>query len=86
MPAEADRRTSVDLGNVSFDPETWKVFKKQDHATNDGFQLQFTFKCSSAQLSSQAGTGVTWETCKSNLLSLCQQSASQNFVLQIKFF
>lgn len=37
MPAEADRRTSVDLANVRSDPETQKVLKKQDHATNDGF-------------------------------------------------
>lgn len=37
MPAEDDRRTSVDLANVRSDPETRKVLKKQDHATNDGF-------------------------------------------------
>lgn len=37
MPAQADRRTSVDLANVRSDPETRKAFKKQDHATNDGF-------------------------------------------------
>lgn len=37
MPAEADRRTSVDLANVRSDPETWKVLKKQVHAANDGF-------------------------------------------------
>lgn len=37
MPAEADRKTSVDLANVRSDPETWKVLKKQVHATNDGF-------------------------------------------------
>lgn len=58
MPAEADRRTSVDLANVRADPETWRVLKKQVHATDDGFWLQFTFKRSSARPSPKPGTGV----------------------------
>lgn len=49
MPADADRRTAVDLANVSSDPETWKVLKKQVRAANDGFWLQFKFKHSSAR-------------------------------------
>lgn len=47
-PANADRRTSVDLANVSSDPETWEVSKKQVCAANDRFWLQFQFKHNSA--------------------------------------
>ena len=71
MPAEADRRTSVGLANVRSDPETWKVLKKQVHATNVGFQLQFTFRRSSAHPSPKPDTGVKWLCFRRPLGAIC---------------
>lgn len=70
-PANADRRTSVDLANVSSDPETWEVSKKQVCVANDGFWLQFQFQHNSAHPLPKSGLGARplcfgrplWATC-----------------------